>query len=282
MQRIRSLYRRARNPRPDWASDLGFAMITVIGYGVIIVLIASLLAAYALASVKGSRREQDYDAGVTAAQAGVDYVASLLRGGTDPTTVGSSNGWVGVPGSTDVNGNSCTAAGLSGANLPSTCPQYKYSTSYDASSGDVTVYAEGRSRAALGSNQEVDRAVKVTLRKSDYTDYLYYSEVEAADPKDPVAYPTLFYPSGGPSSCGLQAWSNNSTGTTRPSTCAVPPWRNSDATSGSTVHSNDLFTTQGSPTFNSTVTTEDPSCQATPTNTTPVCYTSTDGGTPSF
>src|SRR5581483_10298618 len=108
MHRIRSLYRRARNPRADWTSDLGFAMITVIGYGVIIVLIASLLAAYALASVKGSRREQDYDAG----------------------------------------------------------------------SGNVTVYAEGRSRAAKGSNQEVDRAVKVTLRKGDYTDYLYYSEVE--------------------------------------------------------------------------------------------------------
>jgi hypothetical protein len=256
-------------------------MLTVIGYGVIIVLIASLLAAYALNSVKGSRREQDYDAGVTAAQAGVDYVASLLRGGTNPTTLGKV-GWTALAGSTDAGGNSCTTAGLTGANLPSTCPQFKYSTSYDAGSGAVTVYAEGRSRAAVGSNQEVDRAVKVTLRKSDYTDYLYYSQVEAADPKDPVAYPTLFYPSGGPSSCGLQAWANNSAGTTRPASCVVPAWRNNDATGGSTVHSNDLFTTSGSPTFNSQVTTEDPSCQASPSNTTPTCYTSTDGGTPNF
>lgn len=277
-QRIRSLYHHARRTRPGVVSDLGFAMLTVVGYGVVIVLIASLLAAYALNSIGSSRREQDYDAGVTAAQAGVDQVASLLRSGTNPTALGSV-GWTAVPGSTDASGNSCTSAGLTGSNLPSTCPQYKYATTAD-SSGNVTVYAEGRSRAAQGSNAEVDRAVKVTLRKADYTDYLYYSEVEAADPKDPVAYPSLFYPSGGPSSCSLRAWPSNG-GASRGSACVVPAWRGSDTTNGSTVHSNDLFTTQGSPTFNSAVTTADPSCQQTPSNTTPVCY-SGSGGTPNF
>jgi hypothetical protein len=255
-------------------------MLTVVGYGVIIVLIASMLAVYTVNSIKGSRREQDFDAGVTAAQAGVDQVVAALRSGTSPTAVGSI-GWTAVPGSTDASGNSCQGSGLSGTNLPATCPQYKYQTAVD-SSGNVTVYAEGRSRKAAGSNSEVDRAVKVTLRQTDYTDYLYYSEVEAADPADPLAYPRLFYPTGGPGVCGLRTWSATSGGQTRPTACKVPLWRNGDATDGSTVHSNDLIQTQGSPTFDSNVTTEYPGCEAMPSNPTPVCYKSTDGGTPSF
>jgi len=47
-------------------------MITVIGYGMVIVLIAALLSVYALNSIKGARREQDYNGAITAAQAGVD------------------------------------------------------------------------------------------------------------------------------------------------------------------------------------------------------------------
>ena len=49
MKRIRSLYRRARHSRPGLRADLGFAMITVIGYGVIIVLIA--------VQIRGERRQ---------------------------------------------------------------------------------------------------------------------------------------------------------------------------------------------------------------------------------
>jgi hypothetical protein len=281
MKRIRSLYRRARRSRPGLKADLGFAMITVIGYGVIIVLIASLVAAYVLNSIGSSRREQDYDAAVTAAQAGVAQVADMLESGTAPTALGSA-GWTAVPGSTDANGNSCSAAGLTGPNLPATCPQYQFTTSYQ--NGDVTVYAEGRARKALGDSTEVDRAVKVTLTQANYTDYLYYSEVEASDPSDPLAYPQLplLYPNGGPSDCGLRAWSTTSGGATRPASCQVPAWHTGDTTTGSVVHSNDLMTTTGSPTYNSQVTTEDPSCEATPTNTTPTCYTNAGGGTPNF
>jgi hypothetical protein len=283
MKRIRSLYRRARRGRPGLTSDLGFAMITVIGYGVIIVLIASLVAAYVLNSIGSSRREQDYDAAVTAAQAGVAQVAGMLQNGTSPGAIGTA-GWTGVPGSTDVNGNSCTAAGLTGTNLPATCPQYQYTTYYNSTANDVTVYAEGRARKALGDVTEVDRAIKVTLTQANYADYLYYSEVEASDPADPLAYPQVpgVDPNGGPAGCGLRAWSTTPGGPTRPASCQVPAWHTGDSTTGSVVHSNDLMTTEGSPTYNSQVTTEDPSCEVTTAGTTGVCYTDAGGGTPNF
>jgi hypothetical protein len=269
MQRIRSAFHRAP------AADAGFAMIAVVGYGMVIILIASLVSGYALNSMKGARREQDFDGAVSAAQAGVDSVVNALR--ANPAAVPAlPAGWVAVPGSKDPSGVACDAH----PTVPVNCPQYRVQATPDAN-GDYTVYAAGKVR------EGTERAVKVTIHKSAYTDYLYYSEVEAADPSDSFAYPRLLNNTGGPAACAQRAWGATSADI-RPAsaggvTCKVPAWRDGDSTNGSTVHSNDVFTTQGSPDFNSLVTTQYANCQPAPSNPTPSCYISQTGSvTPKF
>jgi len=266
---MRSLFHRAP------AADTGFAMIAVIGYGMVIVLVASLVSAYAMNSIKGARHEQDFDGAVSAAQAGVDSVVNALR--ANPTAVPAlPAGWVAVPGSKDPAGVACD----SHPTIPVNCPQYRVQA-VPGSNGDYTVYAAGKVRDTSV------RAVKVTIHQAAYTDYLYYSEVEAADPADPFAYPRLLSSTGGPADCAKRAWGATSADV-RPAsvggtTCKVPAWRNGDSTDGSTVHSNDVFTTQGSPTFNSLVTTEYDKCLPAPSNPTPTCYVSQSGGSaPNF
>jgi hypothetical protein len=269
IQRIRSAFYRA-----PAAADAGFAMLAVIGYGMVIVLIASLVSGYALNSMKSARREQDFDGAVSAAQAGVDSVVNALR--ANPTAVPAlPSGWVAVPGSKDPSGVACDAH----PTVPVNCPQYRVQATPDGN-GDYTVYAAGKVR------EGTERAVKVTIHKSGYTDYLYYSEVEAADPADSFAYPRLLNSTGGPADCAKRAWGATSADV-RPAsvggvTCKVPAWRDGDSTDGSTVHSNDVFTTQGSPTFDSLVTTQYDKCLPAPSNPTPTCYLSQTATTPNF
>jgi hypothetical protein len=263
LQRIRSLYRRGPH------ADAGFAMIAVVGYGMVIVLIASLVSSYAINSMKGARREQDFDGAVSAAQAGVDSVVNALRANSLSSL---PTGWAAVPGSKDPDGVACD----SHPTVPVNCPQYRVQATPDTD-GDYTVYAAGKVR------EGTERAVKVTIHKSAYTDYLYYSEVEAADPSDSFAYPRLLNSTGGPAACGQRAWGATSADV-RPAsvggvTCKVPAWRDGDSTDGSTVHSNDVFTTQGSPTFDSLVTTQYDKCLPAPSNPTPSCYISQTGST---
>src|ERR1700710_202799 len=102
-------------------------MITVIGYGVVIMLVASLLSVYALNSIKGARREQDYDAAITAAQAGVDNVVAALRANPAAAAALGNVDWTAVPGSKDAAGQSCEGH----PSLPVNCPPVKYPAHYD-------------------------------------------------------------------------------------------------------------------------------------------------------
>src|ERR1700759_4641667 len=104
LQWIRSSFHRALRRGAD-APDRGFAMLAVIGYGTVIILVASLLAEYALNSISGSRREQDYDAAVAAAQSGVDELVDQIR--TTGVVPANTTGWTPVPGSKDPGGSAC-------------------------------------------------------------------------------------------------------------------------------------------------------------------------------
>jgi hypothetical protein len=248
--------------------DSGVAMIVVIGYGMVIMLIMSLLSVYALNSMRGARREQDYTAAVAAAQAGVDSVMNQLRKNPAGAASLGTSDWTAVPGSKDSAGNSCEQA-----TIPVNCPQYRYATQV-LPGGAVEIHAVGKTR------DNIVRAVKVTARQSTFTDYLYYSEVEAADPADGFAYPRLFYPNGGPANCAKRAWP---AADARPSdgSCKVPTWRDGDSTEQSRVHTNDVFTMVGTPTFNSTVTTAYDQC-APSAAASPTCYIAAGGSDPEF
>lgn len=238
-----------RRPRDAAATtDGGFAMIAVIGWGAIIILIMSLLSGYALSSTRDARRAQDFGAAVTAAQAGVDFAVGQLRAGTALPTVPAWSPWTPVPGAADAEGEGCDTARLN-------CPRFTYTTQARPD-GALDVYAVGDTYSLGKARENVQRAVKVTVRQAGFTDYLYYSEVEAADPADGFAYPRLLYPGGRPE-CGKRAWPATDA---RPPDCVVPAWRKDDVTTGSRLHTNDVFATVGSPTFNSRVTTAFDQC----------------------
>ena len=221
--------RRIRRSR----SDEGYALLSVIGFGTAIVLSVGAVGGYAIQSMQSSGRSQGFNAAIQAAQAGVDdFVARLTANvayGSAPNTA-----WQPVSGSTDGAGNACVG---SDATLPPNCPRFKHSAVQTASGWTVT---------SVGKSRGVQRAVQVTLKKRGFTDYLYFSDIEAADPADSWAYPL-----GAPANCGKPAWGTSARPT---SGCVVPTWRGGDSTDGSRVHTDDVFEVVGSPSFDSRVT----------------------------
>ncbi len=232
-------------------------MIWVIGVGTAIVLGVSLIGAYAIQSMTSSRRGQDFGSAVQAAQAGVDdFVARLNAGASFATAAAAAPAWTAVPGSKDADGTACTTA------LPN-CPQFRYSA---VQTGNlITVTAGGKSRG-------IERSVQVTTKKLGFTDYLYYSEVEAADPTDKFAYPDLL--GGAPANCGNRAGDVPP----RPAACKVPAWRTGDSTDGSRVHTADVFEAVGDATFDSRVTAAGNTCAADAT----ACVIERNGADPDF
>ncbi len=234
-----------RSRRSASASDSGYAMLTVIGFGTAVVLAVSAVGGYALQTMDSAGRSQGFNAAIQAAQAGVDDFVSELNAnsayGTAPNTA-----WQPVAGSVDGEGSTCD---VPAASLPANCPQFKHSAV--ATPTGYTVTSIGRSRG-------VERSVQVTLKKRALTDYLYFSDIEAADPQDGWAYPL-----GAPANCGKPAWGAS----VRPSTgCVIPTWRGGDSTDGSRVHTDDVFEVVGSPSFDSRVTAAIAACATTPTS----------------
>lgn len=224
--------RRTRRHGPD----SGYAMLSVIGFGTAIVLAVSAVGGYALQTMDSAGRSQGFNAAIQAAQAGVDDFVSKLNAnssyGTAPNTA-----WQPVAGSVDGDGASCD---VPAAAVPPNCPQFQHSAVATATGYTVT---------SVGKSRGVDRTVQVTLKKRALTDYLYFSDIEAADPADGWAYPTLL--GGAPANCGNPAWGASA----RPASgCKVPTWRGGDSTDGSRVHTDDVFEVVGSPTFGSRVT----------------------------
>lgn len=223
-----------RSRRSD--SDSGYAMLTVIGFGTAVVLAVSAVGGYALQTMDSAGRSQGFNAAIQAAQAGVDDFVSELNAnasyGTAPNTA-----WQPVAGSVDGDGTPCVGTD---ATLPANCPRFKHSAAPTATGYTVT---------SVGKSRGVERTVQVTLKQRAFTDYLYFSEIEAADPADGWAYPTLL--GGAPANCGNPAWGPSA----RPASgCAVPTWRDGDSTDGSRVHTDDVFEVIGTPTFDSRIT----------------------------
>lgn len=215
------------------ASDSGYALLTVIGLGTAVVLAVGAVGGYALQTMDSAGRSQGFNAAIQAAQAGVDdFVARLNANASYATSPNTA--WQPVAGSVDGAGTPCVGTD---ATLPPNCPRFKHSAVATATGYTVT---------SLGKSRGVERTVQVTLKLRAFSDYLYFSEIEAADPQDGWAYPL-----GAPGNCGKPAWGAS----VRPSSgCVIPTWRDGDSTEGSRVHSDDVFEVVGSPTFDSRVT----------------------------
>jgi hypothetical protein len=270
-------------------NDDGFAMVLVIGFGLVLTLIVATLAEYTLMSVKTSRRDQHFHSSLAAAQAGVDdYLARLNQNntywqsidctnvamrkpttGSNPCSWNSSTtpGWVTIPGSNDGDGGQCSSVPT-----PVNCPMYHYevNTATTPVNGTITVTATGRSRG-------VTRTVQEVLRRVGFGDFLYFSDIEAVDPANPVYFGQNNQTAQ--TQCTRHYWDNPN----RTSICKDITFVAGDTFNGP-LHTNDAMLISGNPTFNGPVSTAYPNC-APVGNTVPAasaCYRANGSANPTF
>jgi hypothetical protein len=145
----------------------GVAMITVMMIVVVLSLLMVASLNYALQGEPPSRRDQDWNAALAAAQAGVDDYLYRLQQDQDYLQYSATNpptpanvaftGWHNIPG-------------------PSNLGQFHYSVSNVTSQGIVQVVSTGRVRS-------VQRTVRANLRRRGFLDYLYLTDYESLDPQ---------------------------------------------------------------------------------------------------
>jgi hypothetical protein len=210
----------------------GIAMITVMMIGMVMTLLLVASLSYAIASQPLSRHDQDWNAALAAAQAGVDdYVYRLQQdefyrqwsSANPPTSPVNQafTGWQPIPG-------------------PANEGEFHYDVSLAqfASQGVVVLTSTGRVRNAM-------RTIRVNLRRRNPFDYLYFTNYESLDPQsgyyaDPVTADAR---------CG-RYWYAGRDG----SYCTRIYFASGDVINGP-LHSNDQISVSGSPTFNGAVTT---------------------------
>jgi hypothetical protein len=154
-------------------SEEGIAIITVILIGTVMLALVVTTLTYASSSERVARRDQDWNAALSAAEAGIDDYTTRLNNDSTYTQ------WSNTPNRPDtanpaMNGTFVTIPGQANEGT------FKYSidTSKFAVDGTISITSTGRIR-------NVNRTVRATLRRRTFLDYLYYTEYET---KDPEAY----------------------------------------------------------------------------------------------
>lgn len=225
----------------------GVVLVTVLLITFVLFLLVAGTLAYAIGSQSISRRDQDWNAALTAAEAGFDdYLYRLnqndqyyLYGATAPVfDCGSANqpalstppdgntafsSWTAVPGST------------TGATF-----QYRIDTSCLATYGAINVWSSGKSGTTV-------RTIMATFRRRAFIDYLYFTDYET---KDPASYDSTDYytPTDAQTHCAMHYYEGRS------SHCTDINFVTGDVVNGP-LHSNDAILICGSPTFNGNVST---------------------------
>jgi Tfp pilus assembly protein PilX len=222
----------------------GVAMITVMMIVVVLTLVMVASVNYAIQSEPPSRRDQDWNAALAAAQAGIDDYLYRLQQDDEYVQYSSTNpptpanvaftGWLSIPGAANEG-------------------QFHYSATNVASQGIIQVVSTGRVRG-------VQRTIRATMRRRGFLDYLYLTDYESLDPQ------SGYYsdPATAASRCSDYWWAGRST-----SYCVRISFVTGDTINGP-LHSNDTLSINGSPRFNgnaSTAYTGQMNCTASPTYT---------------
>jgi hypothetical protein len=216
------------------SDEQGIVMITVLLVSFILLALVAGSIAYAMGSQPISRHDQDWNAALAAAEAGLDDYLFRLNENDQYYLYSSTNlppdgnqaftTWTDVPDS-------------------SSSAQFRYvaDTSFLASQGAVVVSSTGRSGNAT-------RTIQATLRRRSFLDYLYFTDYETADP--------ALYPFAGSSNSSSWAQTNCAKHyyEGRNSNCVDINFADGDTINGP-LHSNDAILICGSPTFLGDVTT---------------------------
>jgi len=231
--------------------ERGAAMITVMGVGLVLAMLMSLLVVTTVNGMKQARADANWNAALAAAYAGVDDYQSRLSADTsyyrfgNPASSFSATSTVTLPSET----NKAFGVGATGtwANVSGSTERaqfrYEVDNSKYATTGRIRVRATGR----VG---DATRTVTADLKQQGFIDYLYFTDYEAQDPS--VAGTSNI-------SCFTDAtkttlkysWAGRTVG----STCNEISFGAADDLQGP-VHSNDTIRACGSR-FEGTVTTAD-------------------------
>jgi hypothetical protein len=224
LQRVRRV--RARR-------DEGVALVMVLGAGMVMTLLVVAVSGYALSGYVSAKTDSDWSASVAAAQAGLDdYVAHLNESdggeywlkGADPANP-AFTGWVPVPGS--ANGAAFTYRMVSAA-------------TDTQKNGLVRIASSGRVAGEV-------RTVAATLKRAQFSDFVYFSDLETSDPQNEVLYDTPYWSTHDEAAiCSQKSWTNG--WNLRDANCPVIAWVTGDVVDGR-FHTNDQPVVSGTPSF---------------------------------
>jgi type II secretory pathway pseudopilin PulG len=218
------------SPRPTPRTDrheTGMALITVLVALTVLLALAVTVVTYASSSRTTSRRDQNWNAALNAAEAGVDDYLFHLNENSDYTAYSASN--------PPPDGNLAFARYVP---VPGGTSDSEYRYSVDASAltteGTVTVTSTGRVKTS-------ERTIQSILRRRNFLDYLYFTDYET---KDPAAYTgSPFSPTEAQSACAKHYNEG------RDSRCTTIVFVSQDTIAGP-LHTNDTLRMCGNPTFN--------------------------------
>ncbi len=221
IRRIRLLSCRVR------AQEDGIALVTVMLIMMVVTMLVVAAMSYTTGSQPLSRHDQDWNAALEAAQAGIDdYIYRLNQDG---------NYWLYNKTTSPPDGN---LAFRQFVNVPgpSNIGQFAYApdTSTIASDGTIKLTVVGKARG-------VQRTLYVNLRRRNFLDYLYFTDYETMDPALYTGSP--FTPAQAQVRCALHYYEG------RNSQCTKIDFFNADTINGP-LHSNDALNICGSPNFN--------------------------------
>lgn len=243
----------------------GVVLVTVLLLTMIMLIIVAGTLSYAIGSQPLSRRDQDYSAALSAAEAGLDdylfrlnendqyYLYNAVTAPPDGNQ--AFNTWVSVP---DSGSASVTCTASANSNIP--CFRYSVDTTNLTTQGAIIISSTGRSR-------NVTRTIQATLRRHAFIDYLYFTDYETTDP---AAYGAgdFYTPAEAQTYCAKRYYEGRdingrddhiSMGTATDDDsggayCKDIVFGSGDVINGP-LHSNDAIKICGTPTFNGKVTT---------------------------
>jgi Tfp pilus assembly protein PilX len=252
--------RRARE-----SGEEGLAMIMVIGTMVVMTALVAVALTVAMNYAPVARKDQDWNAALAAAQAGVDdYLAKLNQTDTYWTTVDCTNVALKGPNAPATNTCGWTSSTPVGWQTVHTGLANSGQFHYDVDTSGI--WKDGSVRlTSTGKVNGVTRTIQVRVSKGGSTDFLYYTDYEDADPAN-----TVPYPGGADAKCGGSSdpsdwkyWWQGRTDSRGNNLCSEITFIGGDVLDGK-AHFNDspLMTSRGgeAPKFLQGYETADPNC----------------------
>jgi type II secretory pathway pseudopilin PulG len=213
----------------------GFALITVLIALTALLALSAAAVEYGVGSQNLSKRDESWNASLSAAEAGIDDFVFRLNENSNYFQYNATN----AP--PDGNKAFVQYVPVPGGNTTST---FRYSTDTTKIAVDGTILI-----TSTGQVGNTKRSVQATLRRRTFIDYLYYTDYETLDPAlytGPLfTGDTTYTPAQAAANCTTYSYATP----TRGSGCTEINFITADAVNGP-LHSNDSFLVCGAPHFN--------------------------------